>query len=183
MLARARLTPVRIVGSTAVIVVTAMCAINVPRAPVSHALEPPPVAVWPVEPPVLLNAFDPPETAWGRGHRGIDLVAQVGTPVRAIGPGRVAFTGVTAGKPVIAIEHPGGLRSSYEPVSASVTLASIVQAGDTIGVVADPQAPGARLGHCSARCLHLGLRYQGQYVDPMALLRSRAILLPQGQVP
>lgn len=142
-----------------------------------------PGVAWPIEPAIVIEPFDAPETPWGRGHRGIDLAAEPATPVRSIGPGRVAYVGVIAGKPVVAIEHPSGLRSSYEPVDAEVTVGSTVQSGDRIGVVADPDAPGARLGHCSARCLHLGLRSQGVYVDPMLLLRSRAVLLPQGQIP
>jgi murein DD-endopeptidase MepM/ murein hydrolase activator NlpD len=102
--------------------------------------------------------------------------------VRSIGPGRVAYVGLIAGKPVVAIQHASGLRSTYEPVVAEVTVGTQVHGGDRIGVVADPRAPGARLGHCSARCLHLGLRSQGVYIDPMLLLHSRAILLPLGQV-
>jgi murein DD-endopeptidase MepM/ murein hydrolase activator NlpD len=47
-----------------------------------------------------------------------------------------------------------------------------VTVGQTIGTV------GARAEHCS--CLHLGLKYQGLYLSPLAVLGSipRAVLLP-----
>ncbi|MFM8349615.1 MAG: murein hydrolase activator EnvC family protein, partial [Actinomycetales bacterium] len=155
---------------------------SVLMAPLTLGQEQPPVATWPVDPAVVLAEFNPPRDPWGPGHRGIDLAAEAGEPVRSIGPGNVAYVGVIAGKPVVAIKHPSGLRSTYEPVVAEVAIGALVQGGERIGIVADPSAPGARLGHCSARCLHLGLRYQGVYIDPMLLLRSRAILLPLGQV-
>jgi murein DD-endopeptidase MepM/ murein hydrolase activator NlpD len=131
---------------------------------------------WPVDPPTVVEHFAAPATPWGRGHRGIDFLAAPGQSVYAIGPGRIVYVGVIAGKPVIAIEHPSGLRSSYEPVHASLSEGMLVQPGDVIGMVA------AAGGHCAKRCLHLGLRAWGRYVDPMLLLRSRAVLLPLGTV-
>jgi murein DD-endopeptidase MepM/ murein hydrolase activator NlpD len=42
---------------------------------------------WPVVGPVI-QAFDPPDTPYGSGHRGIDIAAEVGTTIvaPAMGP-------------------------------------------------------------------------------------------------
>ena len=175
---------IRVMARVAVALTIASCTVvDSTGASTSFGQERTPGVAWPVEPAVVLQDFDPPARAWGRGHRGIDLQAAPGTQVRSVGPGQVAFVGVIAGKPVIAIDHPSGLRSSYEPVISVREVGDLVQAGDAIGVTADPRTPGARLGHCSARCLHLGLRAQGVYIDPLLVIRSGAILLPQEQVP
>lgn len=145
---------------------------------------------WPVSPGRVQQGFDPPEQAWSRGHRGIDLVARPGSLIRAIGDGQVAFVGTVAGTPVIAIEHPRtGLRSTYQPVAPLVQSGDTVAAGAPIGYLVGPMdAPGASErdgardspgGHCAGRCLHLGLRGPDGYVDPLTVLpRSPAILKP-----
>lgn len=45
--------------------------------------------VWPVAPAIVVDGFDPPEQIWSAGHRGVDLAAEPGQQVRAIGPGTV----------------------------------------------------------------------------------------------
>src|SRR5690606_5087481 len=80
---------------------------------------------WPVgtRPPVL-RGWEPPATAYGRGHRGVDLAAAPGAPVRAVAAGRVSFAGRVAGRGVVSVELAGTgdppLRTTYEPVGASV---------------------------------------------------------------
>ena len=82
--------------------------------------------VWPLDPrPEVVSRFDPPETRWGAGHRGVDLAGHVGQPVRAAAPGRVTFAGRLAGRGVVVVDH-GGTRTTYEPVAASVAV------GDTV---------------------------------------------------
>ncbi|WP_435792374.1 peptidoglycan DD-metalloendopeptidase family protein [Actinacidiphila glaucinigra] len=79
---------------------------------------------WPVMPgdggrrPVVERAFDPPAVPWASGHRGVDLRAGPGAPVRAAAPGRVSYAGQVAGRGVVAIELAGGLRITYQPVRA-----------------------------------------------------------------
>ena len=79
---------------------------------------------WPVDgvngPPTVARAFDAPESAYGAGHRGIDLGTLVGAPVRAVAPGVVTFAGRVAGTDVVTVDH-GTERSTYQPVSASVS--------------------------------------------------------------
>ncbi|MFF4153850.1 murein hydrolase activator EnvC family protein [Streptomyces sp. NPDC001651] len=124
---------------------------------------------WPVgsRPPVL-RAWEPPATAYGRGHRGVDLSAPAGTPVRAVAAGRVSFAGRVAGKGVVSVELAGTgdppLRTTYEPVRASVGKGDEVTAGDVVGM-AEPAG-----SHCTTGCLHWGLRRGDAYLNPLSLL-------------
>lgn len=123
--------------------------------------------LWPVEgagggPPRVANVFDAPDSAYGSGHRGIDLATLVGASVRVVGPGVVTFTGRVAGVEVVTVDH-GAERSTYQPVRATVSSGDHVVAGDVIGtVVVGPF-------HCSSPCLHLGRIAQAddQYLDPL----------------
>ncbi len=93
--------------------------------------------------------------------------------MRAAGTGRVVYAGTLAGRGVVSIDH-GELRTTYEPVQVSVHVGQRVRVGDPIGVIATGS------GHCgSGRCLHLGLRRDRTYLDPMLLLgRASARLRP-----
>ncbi|MGW0150027.1 murein hydrolase activator EnvC family protein [Streptomyces sp. NPDC003333] len=124
---------------------------------------------WPVgsRPPVL-RAWEPPATPYGRGHRGVDLAAPAGTPVRAVAAGRVSFAGRVAGKGVVSVELAGTgdppLRTTYGPVRASVEKGEEVAAGAVVGTV-EPAG-----SHCPAVCLHWGLRRGESYLNPLGLL-------------
>jgi murein DD-endopeptidase MepM/ murein hydrolase activator NlpD len=132
---------------------------------------------WPLQPrPAVLRMFDAPTPNWQRGHRGIDLAGVPGQPVYAAGPGTVVFAGVLAGRPVVSVAHPGGLRTSYEPVTPSVRPGQLVSAGSPLG--------GLVAGHdgCPApACLHWGAMWgpaaNADYVDPLGLLAATAIRL------
>jgi murein DD-endopeptidase MepM/ murein hydrolase activator NlpD len=128
-------------------------------------------------PPQVLTPFRPPATKYGTGHRGVDLAAPAGTPVRAADTGTVVYAGMLAGRGVVSIQHPGGLRTTYEPVTASVAPGDHVQAGQVIGTL-DAGHPSC----APADCLHWGARLpDGSYLDPMSLLRPwRVRLLPWG---
>jgi murein DD-endopeptidase MepM/ murein hydrolase activator NlpD len=136
---------------------------------------------WPVGtaplPPVVLTPFDPPAQPWLAGHRGVDLAATVGDPVLAAGPGMVVFAGRVAGRGVVTVAHGAGLRTTYEPVAATVAVGQVVRGGDVLGTV----EPGA---HCGAEaCVHWGALRNGRYVDPLALLRTSRVRLLPASVP
>ncbi|GAA3355619.1 M23 family metallopeptidase [Saccharopolyspora gregorii] len=118
--------------------------------------------------------FQAPTTAYGPGHRGVDLPGTPGAVVLAAGPGVVRFAGLVAGRPLVSVEHAGGLRTTYEPVRASVERGDRVGAGTPLGLL-EPGHPG-----CSAAaCLHWGARRGERYQDPMLLLGGGAVrLLP-----
>jgi murein DD-endopeptidase MepM/ murein hydrolase activator NlpD len=132
---------------------------------------------WPMRPrPEVVRGFDAPSPNWHRGHRGVDLAGQDGQPVHAAAAGTVVFAGELAGRPLVSIAHPGGLRTSYEPVQAAVRVGQLVSAGAVIGEL--------RTGHAGCpvpACLHWGAMWgpasRADYVDPVGLLADTPIRL------
>lgn len=124
--------------------------------------------------PVVTRPFDPPPHPYGPGHRGVDLAAAPGSPVLAAGDGVVVFAGMVAGRPVVSVDHAGGLRTTYEPVRPSVGAGRTVARGEPLGVL-DPGHDGCPV----TACLHWGARRGEDYLDPLSLLRPpRLRLLP-----
>ncbi|MGW4730849.1 murein hydrolase activator EnvC family protein [Streptomyces shenzhenensis] len=157
-----------------------------PPAPPPSAPVPALARVWPVGTrPVVIRGWEPPATAYGPGHRGVDLGAPPGAPVRAVAAGRVSFAGRVAGRGVVSVELAGtDLRTTYEPVDPSVRTGDEVAAGEVVGRVA---ATGS---HCAAgTCVHWGLLRGDTYLDPLLLLppwllrRGPSRLLPVLGVP
>lgn len=125
--------------------------------------------------PAVLRAFDPPDQPWLPGHRGVDLAAEPYSPVRSAGAGVVAFAAELAGRGVVSVDHAGGLRTTYEPVDATVSLGEPIALGAVLGLL-EPLT-----SHCSASCLHWGLRQRDAYLDPLSLVhRTPPVLLPYG---
>lgn len=121
----------------------------------------------------VVTMFTAPPQPWARGHRGVDLAAGPGAVIVAPADGVVAFAGMVAGRPVLSVDHAGGLRSTYEPVVARVAVGDRVTQGQMIGVLADGPS------HCSSSCLHWGARRGDVYVDPLSLIdRPPLVLLP-----
>lgn len=125
--------------------------------------------------PEVARPFAPPESRYGAGHRGVDLVATPGSPVLAAAAGRVSFAGMLAGRGVVVVVH-GALRTTYEPVTASVPVGASVALGDVLGTL----EPG-HVGCPTEACLHWGLRRGEQYLDPLRLVQRGPVrLLPVG---
>lgn len=113
---------------------------------------PQPRLSWPLSPdPVVAKYFDAPETPYGPGHRGVDLAAVPGQDVLAADAGVVVFAGLVAGRPVISVDHDGGLRTTYEPVAPKVAAGEQVFRGQVLGTVLAGH-PGCAV----AACLHWG---------------------------
>ena len=89
------------------IAVAVLLAVAVPATP-AHAAPP---WAWPVVGPVV-RAFDPPDSPYGAGHRGIDIGVPVGTTVVAPDDGVVSFAGPVGGRLFVTIDHGGGLTST-----------------------------------------------------------------------
>ncbi|HEY8471346.1 MAG TPA: M23 family metallopeptidase [Natronosporangium sp.] len=149
-----------------------------PAVPVARTALAPSQWQWPLAgQPTVTRRFDPPPQRWLPGHRGVDLAGTPGAEVLAAGPGTVAFAGLVAGTPVVSIDHPGGLRTTYQPVSPLVERGEVVAAADVIGLL----QPG-HAGCPAAACLHWGLRRGETYLDPLGLLGlGRVRLLPVAQ--
>lgn len=140
----------------------------------ADAAEPDPVGVWPLRPdPVVVEAFDPPSNPYGAGHRGVDLVGAEGQAVRAALAGEVTYAAPLAGRGVVVVDH-GATRTTYEPVTATVSVGDPVDAGDVIGRL---QLPGS---HCFPdACLHWGWIMGETYLDPLRLVGGGPVrLLP-----
>ena len=120
----------------------------------------------------VARRFDPPADPYGAGHRGVDLAAPPGVPVRAAGAGVVRFAGPVGGRGVVSVTHPDGRRTTYEPVRASVRTGDEVYPGTQLGRL-DP----GHLGCASAACLHWGLIVADRYADPLALLNPGRVRL------
>ncbi len=131
---------------------------------------------WPIDGThQVTRDFDPPAVKWGSGHRGVDLAGEAPMPVYAAGDGTVSYAGVLAGRGVVAVTHPNGLKTTYEPVTTSVTVGAVVTGGQQIGVLEAGHA-----GCPGAACLHWGLRRGETYLDPLSLLKPRKVrLLPK----
>lgn len=134
---------------------------------------------WPLQPvPAVARPFEAPPSPWSAGHRGVDLHASPGQAVLAPAAGVVTFSGVVVDRGVMVVAHPGGLRTSYEPVRATVGVGERVVAGERIADV------GPEPGHCApGTCLHWGLRRAETYLDPLTTVRPGGppVLLPLGR--
>jgi len=105
--------------------------------------------------------------------------------VLAAGAGTVIFAGMVAGHGVVSVSHEGRLRTTYEPVVATVVAGQWVAKGAQIGTV----QPG-HAGCPVPVCLHwgafrspIGVPPPGdldrEYLDPLRLIaRARVRLLP-----
>lgn len=123
----------------------------------------------------MTRAFNPPAKPWLPGHRGVDVAARTGQTVHSAGSGFVTYASMLAGRGVVTVQH-GTLRTTYEPVTATVSVGEFVFAGEGIGHL----SPG--LSHCSrsgrVQCLHWGLRRGFSYLNPLILVGGHVRLLP-----
>jgi murein DD-endopeptidase MepM/ murein hydrolase activator NlpD len=94
--------------------------------------------------------------------------------VRA-GDGVVVFAGMVAGRPVVSVDHAGGLRTTYDRstrVGGPVRVRRRGRSG---------RWSGGHAGCPVAACLHWGLRRGEDYLDPLSLLAPPEVrLLPMG---
>ena len=81
---------------------------------------------------------------------------------------------------MVSVEHPGGLRTTYEPVQPLVGAGQPVTRGGRLGLLL-----AGHPGCAAAACLHWGLRRGSGtaeiYLDPLLLLdppRIRLLPLP-----
>ena len=119
---------------------------------------------WPVTGPVI-RGFDPPTTPFGAGHRGIDIAVPFGTSILAPEAGTVSFAGRVGGELFVTIDHGSGLSSTYSWLSSSaVRKDDVVARGQAIGATGTGHL-GSAVPH-----LHLGVRLDGQYMDPLTYL-------------
>jgi murein DD-endopeptidase MepM/ murein hydrolase activator NlpD len=134
----------------------------------------------PWRPPVpgeVVRVFAPGVTPYDAGaHRGVDLAARPGAPVRAACAGVVRFAGRTPRGPAVTVRC-GRLDATHLGLAAlRVRAGAHVARGTPLGVVAARGEDGGR-PH-----VHLGARRGRRYVDPLALM-ERAPMPPPPLAP
>jgi Peptidase family M23 len=120
------------------------------------------------------RGFDPGRPFESGRHRGIDLAAAPGTPVRAACGGRVAFAGRIGSSGGIVTLRCGPWRVTHMPL-ATISARGSVRRGAVIGTV------GASAEHDG---LHLGVRRDGVrfgYEDPLRFLAAPSPPVPVGR--
>jgi murein DD-endopeptidase MepM/ murein hydrolase activator NlpD len=157
-----------------------------PATAVGRSDPPPPAGPAPPRVPALwmpvagavVRGFDARAGPYGPGHRGIDIAATLGQVVCAPAAGKVVFAGPVAGTTWVSLLVAPGVLVTLGPLRDPVS-AGRVRPRAPVGRV----APGHQVGTGGVEdgvTLHLGLRVDGVYVDPMAYLvdRPRARLAP-----
>jgi septal ring factor EnvC (AmiA/AmiB activator) len=133
-------------------------------------------ALWmPVTGP-LVRGFDAQAGPYGPGHRGIDIAAPVGELVGAPAAGRVVFAGPVAGVTWVTLEVAPGVLVTLGPLLDPVATATRVRSRAPVGRI----GPGHAATPAAPAALHLSVRVDGVYVDPLVYLvdRPRPRLVP-----
>ena len=120
--------------------------------------------VWPVTGPII-RGFDPPDSPYGSGHRGVDIAVALGTPVLAVAAGKITFAGPVGGRLFLTIDHGRGLDSTYSWLSSLVARKGQTVAPGQVIARSGTGHPGSIVPH-----LHFGVRLDGAYVDPLDYL-------------
>ncbi len=113
----------------------------------------------------LVRGFDARAGPYGPGHRGIDIAAPVGELVRAPTAGRVVFAGPVAGVNWVTLMAAPGVLVTLGPLLDPAVTATRVRSRTPVGRV----GPGHPAGPAAPATLHLSVRVDGVYVDPLAL--------------
>jgi len=106
-----------------------------------------------------------PVTRDWRQHNGIDFAAPGGANILAVADGQVSFAGDMGGcGNAVEIEHSGGYLSKYCHASkVLVQKGQSVKAGTPIALV-------GTTGTSTGNHLHLGIKLNGQYIDPKKVI-------------
>jgi murein DD-endopeptidase MepM/ murein hydrolase activator NlpD len=142
----------------------------------------------------VVRGFEAPAGPYGPGHRGIDIAVPVGERAWAPTDGRTTFAGPVAGTVWVSLAVAPGVLVTLGPLHDPATVTGRqVRAGAPLGRVAPghgPPIPPTGVGPAggSVVTLHLGLRVDGVYVDPLPYLVDRprprlAPLLAPGGLP
>ena len=122
----------------------------------------------------VATPFRAPAHRYAAGHRGFDLAALPGEAAFSPASGTVTFVGKVVDREVISVRINEATVLSLEPVASGLSAGDTVVRGDVLGEIASG-------GHCAAQCVHLGVRVDDWYVNPMRFFRDKPRLLPWGE--
>lgn len=106
-----------------------------------------------------------PVTGGQKMHNGIDFSAPSGANILAVADGQVSFAGDMGGcGNAVEINHSGGYLSKYcHALKVLVQKGQSVKAGTPIALV-------GTTGTSTGNHLHLGIKLNGQYIDPKKVI-------------
>ena len=106
-----------------------------------------------------------PVTGGQKKHNGIDFSAPGGANILAVADGQVSFAGDMGGcGNAVEINHSGGYLSKYcHALKVLVQKGQSVKAGTPIALV-------GTTGTSTGNHLHLGIKLNGQYIDPKKVI-------------
>lgn len=123
------------------------------------------------KPFVVHKAFQQPPHPYAAGHRGLDLLATAGASIRSPTNATVFFAGRVVDRELVTLRTSDGLLITLEPVKTTLSAGSTVVAAENLGVVGSG-------GHCHETCVHIGVRHDGEYVNPLPYFLEKPRLLP-----
>lgn len=99
-------------------------------------------------------------------HMGVDVAVATGTPIKAVGSGKITVSGTSGGYgKLIVINHGNGVESYYGHCSKLYkAVGTWVEAGDVIAAVGST-------GNSTGPHLHFEVRVNGKYVNPQKYLK------------
>ncbi|NBM17533.1 M23 family metallopeptidase [Streptomyces sp. GC420] len=163
----------RLEGEAEGLVAAGQCAgpVRVPDHPPAEG----PAWVAPVDDYELSAGFDSAGEHWASRHTGQDFAVPIGTPVRAVGAGRV--TSVSCGGAFgvqVLVLHDNGYYTQYAHLAAStVEQGELVRTGQMLGQTGST-------GNSTGPHLHFEVRltpYLGSGVDPVDWLTRQGVPL------
>ena len=129
-------------------------------------------SIWPVEGRFMgpYGKRIDPFSGEGAFHRGVDISAPVGTPVRATADGVVVFSSMESGYGrLVVIDHGAGMQTYYAHLSRFIAyVGQDVRRGDEVGLVGTS-------GRVTAPHLHYEVRLGGNPVNPYTYLQNARV--------
>ncbi len=122
-----------------------------------------------------------PILGYTRAHRGVDYAASTGTPIHAVGDGRVAYVGWKGGYGrFVLIRHTNSNHTTayghMRRYAHGIKRGARVHQGQVIGYV-------GMSGLATGPHLHFEFRVRGRAVNPLAIKRAPAKPVPVAQMP
>ncbi|MGH7766748.1 MAG: peptidoglycan DD-metalloendopeptidase family protein [Candidatus Binatia bacterium] len=106
-----------------------------------------------------------PFTGESKFHKGLDIAAPLGSPIKAAAAGKVVFSGWADGYGnVVTVDHGDGIMTRY-----AHTAANLVNSGDDVAAGQEIALVGST-GRSTAPHLHFEVHKNGQAIDPMQVV-------------